>query len=311
MLELAQSDYQVLLDAAGVTVAPGRVSGLALWSSNPGGEPSNRFHRALRGQPMALRGAPGWAEAGDWLGDVTDALAGALDDAFVDRSKAVWWRPRGRARVWIGDDFLRLWITQAPMNAAHTIDCQTAAEARFEALFGLSAAEWAITAEWDAITPFLCAAMPRRLLTGIVEVLSARGLRVDAIAPDFVEYWNHYQDRFEVGDWFAVVGKKRLTLATVERKGRFVRSVQPRRVKMLPRPQPVTAMAARGTSSAPSSIDATTQLEQRWLQQLITLEARRLGGEMPTRVLLGGVRAGRAGPAHWTASSTRFEWLDV
>jgi len=70
-------------------------------------------------------------------------------------------------------------------------------------------------------------------------------------------------------------------------------------------------MAARGTSSAPSSIDATTQLEQRWLQQLITLEARRLGGEMPTRVLLGGVRAGWTGPANWTASSIRFEWLDV
>jgi hypothetical protein len=309
MREFGDRDCAMLVNAAGVTVTRGRGAGMRLLLPELAREPGQRFFRPLRAQSVAVHNGAGRGPTQDGLHAATEAVAGALDDAFVEPARAAWWRSAGRARVWIGDDFLRLWMTQAPENATQIIDCQTAAEARFEALFGSSATDWAIAAEWDAIAPFLCTAMPWRLLTAIRENLAGRGLRLDSIAPDFIEYYNYYQDRFELGDWFVVIGSKRVTLATLRRKGGLVRSVQLGSVKALARPQPNAAAPAGGLSSPPASIARYAPLDERWLQQSIALEARRFGVEMPRRVLLSGLSSGRTGPAHWTSSSTQFEWL--
>ena len=260
MRDPGHDHWRVVMDSAGVTVSHGSHS---------------TFFQALAPQPIEL------------------TLANALDQALAKQVDSSWWRPKNKVHLSIGDELLRLWMTPPPVNASMPHDCLVAAQERLESLFGLESSDWVITAQWSALEPFLCAAIPHGLVDSIHQACTDRKLRIMTMVPRFVEHWNRYQSAFETGDWFAAIGNERLTLATVQQSGRVIRSLQPGSVKVLSKP-------------LESQADA-----YQWLEQVVILEARRLGNVMPTRVLMCGAPLTASPQKSSTSRSIRFERLET
>jgi hypothetical protein len=130
------------------------------------------------------------------------------------------------AKIILSDIWVRRWMVVPPHNATSIADCQAAASARFQTLFGDAISGWHLAADWDARHPFLACAIPRPLLAALQQLANEHGLVLLEVAPHFVAAWNSWRKHFQAGTWFGVLHQKVLTFALVGQNGpEFVRDV--------------------------------------------------------------------------------------
>jgi hypothetical protein len=130
------------------------------------------------------------------------------------------------ARIIVSDVWVRRWMVVPPHNATSIADCQAAASARFQTLFGDAISGWHLAADWDARHPFLACAIPRPLLAALQQLANEHGLVLLEVVPHFVAAWNSWRKHFQAGTWFGVLHQKVLTFALVGQNGpEFVRDV--------------------------------------------------------------------------------------
>lgn len=175
---------------------------------------------------------------------------------------------RWPARVIVADELVRSWMVTPPKNAVSLADCQVAASARFQNLYGESLSGWQMTASWHAELPFLASALPEAVMTALQKLSEESRLVTIEVAPQSVFAWNHYQSRLQAGDWLGVLQQQRLTFMIADAHG-IVHS----REVLLPE-----------------------QLEATELPAILNREALRLNVEMPATLLLYGDI-----PARWAA----------
>lgn len=95
--------------------------------------------------------------------------------------------PRGAVlSVSVADALSRGWVTTPPAGLTDFQELRAVAEARFEAVFHTSPAEWRIEADWSAERPFVCSALPLSFLNALHAEAQAQGLRLHSIAPQWV-----------------------------------------------------------------------------------------------------------------------------
>ena len=138
------------------------------------------------------------------------ALGGLLDD---DKLATL------PARIVVADSWARFWMVVPPGNAASIADCESAAMARFMALFGDSPLEWEISADYDARQPYLACAIPRWLISTLKQISQERSLALLSVAPQFVVAWNAWCRKIGPDDWFGVMHENRMTYAVAGEKG--------------------------------------------------------------------------------------------
>jgi len=120
------------------------------------------------------------------------------------------------ARLLLAEPGSRLWMVVPPGNASQIADCQAAAAARFEALYGEPAAGWQIAADWHASRPFLAAALQRPLWAALQQVAADSGrVWVEAVPP-LVAAWNAGRRQLRDGTWLGVFQAEVLMLAAVQ-----------------------------------------------------------------------------------------------
>ncbi|HEU4851513.1 MAG TPA: hypothetical protein VFT37_05095 [Telluria sp.] len=112
----------------------------------------------------------------------------------------------------VADELVRMWQVSPPQGAARMADLQAAAALRFHGLYGQAPAEWAISASWDAVHPFLAAAMPRALVAALAQAADQQRMAVTGIEPHFVVAWNAWRSSLRAQAWFALVHGGVLTL---------------------------------------------------------------------------------------------------
>lgn len=201
-----------------------------------------RFGQALRigvsGSEVCLLRTSGWGAAAaapellaraELAQGAPAGLPAALAGVLADGGFAGW-----PVRVVLADDLLRLVQVTPPDGVARLADVQGAAALRFQSLYGESAAQWRMMADWDNRRPFFAAAVPRALLAALEEGAHAHRLALVAVVPHFIGAWNRWQDALKAGAWFGTVHDGLLTLGAVE-------AGQLRAVRALPLPQAVDA----------------------------------------------------------------------
>jgi hypothetical protein len=185
-----------------------------------------------------------------------------------------------RTRGWpltlvLADELVRLWQVTPPHNGARLADLHGAAALRFQALFGASAAEWQIQADWSATRPFLAAALPRPLLGSLLAAARARRCRVVEIVPQFVAALNQSRSERRPGAWFGLVHGGVLSIAAFEGK----------------------LLAAVRTAPIPPGADRD------WLEGHVAREALRVGLGRPERLQIRG-----PAPKSWASSAGRLKF---
>lgn len=186
------------------------------------------------------------------------------------------------ASIVLSDAWVRRWMVTPPRNATSLADCQAAASARFQVLFGEPMTDWQLAADWDARQPFLACATPRKLLSALQQVAHDRSLVLREIAPQFVVAWNSWRSNLRAGTWFGVLGQSVLTYAVLGRNG----------------PQATSEVA----------LPVDVMRDQRLVPEILAREALRLNVPMPFEMRLCGQI-----PAHWTTQkigNTTFVKLD-
>lgn len=111
-------------------------------------------------------------QAGDWA-----ALAAQLPPLV---------KPRARLAVTLADCWVRYFLLAPPEGVASLRDCRLLLGARFEALYGHSAADWVLQADWQAGRPMLACALPRALAQALAP------LRLARVQPDLLSVWNRH-----------------------------------------------------------------------------------------------------------------------
>ena len=193
-----------------------------------------------------------------------DALAPGLRALFAGAPV------KGRLlRVVLADELVRLWPVTPPPRATRMGDLEAAAALRFQHLFGASCLEWKISADWDAVDPFLAAAAPLALLDALAVAAREHGVHLVAISPHFVAAMNAWRRARRAGAWFGLVHGGVLTLAAYQ--GRQLAAL---------RSSPIPADADHG-----------------WLASHVAREALRIGIARPDHLQLSG-----AAPAAWACS---------
>ncbi|MDB5906613.1 MAG: hypothetical protein JWP34_727 [Massilia sp.] len=211
--------------------------------------------------------APG---AIDSASGVQEALAALLDGAH-----AGW-----PLTIVLADDLARLWQVVPPRESSRLGDLEAAAAMRFQTLYGEPAAAWEISAGWDAVRPFLAAALPRALLAALEQGAAVRQMPLLEIVPQFVAVLNRCGGALKPDTWFGVVHDGVLTLGAG------------------PEIAAVRAVAVPDGASAD------------WLSEHLVREALRLNLPAPDRLQLWGevpepwigfgcTRLGAAGQAGW------------
>jgi hypothetical protein len=153
---------------------------------------------------MADRPLPEWPGAA--LDELAAPIASALDAA-------------GGARLPVhatfGDDLVRYFIVTPPSNAARMQDLRTAADVRFQMLYGESTSAWQLVADWQASAPFLACAVPEAFHRALqAAVKTQRGCLVSAM-PNFVAAWNRLRRHLGADAWLATLASGVLTLGLV------------------------------------------------------------------------------------------------
>lgn len=196
------------------------------------------------------------------------AIALALRELLNGRELAGW-----PVSFVLADELTRLWQVTPPRHAARLSDIAAAAALRFQVLYGESAADWQMEADWDDSAPFFAAAVPRALLAVLRQAAAEHKLAAVEIVPHFVTSWNRWQRAVKPGAWFGQLHDKLLTLGVLAGAGRR-RSLHA--VRVLPVP--------------PGA-------DQYWLTQTLQREALLAGLDAPQLLQL----AGRVPPA-WSAA---------
>ena len=162
----------------------------------------------------------------------------------------------------MSDAWCRLFFTTPPSNTAHRSDCHAAVVLRFQSLYGESAADWVLRADWQVAAPFITVAMPRKLHDGLLNIASTFKLRVARIAPDCIAAWNRWSRAVAVGDWFAQMNGVQLTLMVLD---------GPRLHHIVQQP-----------------LDDAAQHDPDWLTRFVQREALRLNLSAPVRIACAG-----------------------
>lgn len=116
----------------------------------------------------------------------------------------------------LADGWARYFMVAPPKNVANMTDCRAAASMRFHQLYGESASDWQIHAEWDVNHPFLACALPNKLLTQIAQSAETQQLSLASITPFFIACWNRWCKNLQANAWFGVINAGFLTLAAIE-----------------------------------------------------------------------------------------------
>ena len=170
----------------------------------------------------------------------------------------------------IDDALVRLWQVSPPVNALRPADLEAAAALRFQALYGEAPVLWRIAAAYDAVHPFMAAAMPQALLAAVLDAAAAAQVTVVAICPRFIAAWNRHCRALAGDSWLAQVHDGVLTLGAGD-GGRLA----------LVRAAPVPPDAGHA-----------------WLATHVAREAARLNRPAPARLALCG-----AAPRAWTTGA--------
>lgn len=120
------------------------------------------------------------------------------------------------ACVVLADELVRLWHVTPPVQAARLADLEAAAALRFHTLYGETPAAWHVSADWNASTPFMAAAIPRALQAAIEAAAQRHGLTLTAVLPHFVAAWNRHARTLKNGAWFGVAQGGVLALGACE-----------------------------------------------------------------------------------------------
>lgn len=174
------------------------------------------------------------------------------------------------ARLVLADDWARHWIVTPPSNAGRLVDCQAAAAARFQALYGEPLSGWQLAADWHARQPFLASALPRALLAALHRTCAGHQLLLLEIVPQFVAAWNRWCHALQAGYWFGVLQGATLTLGAVS--------------------------AGRLCALRSLALPLSAEVNPGWLRQTVEREALRWMLAPPVGLQLCG-----ALPAAWTA----------
>ncbi|MDO8653456.1 MAG: hypothetical protein Q7R66_14815 [Undibacterium sp.] len=118
--------------------------------------------------------------------------------------------------VVIADDLTRLWQVTPPPGTTQMTDLQAATALRFQILFGEALADWTITADWNARTPFLAAALPCALLAVLEQQADEHQFSIVEIAPQFILAWNRWHIALQAGAWFALTHDQVFTLGITD-----------------------------------------------------------------------------------------------
>ncbi|CAB3771236.1 hypothetical protein LMG29739_05986 [Paraburkholderia solisilvae] len=164
-----------------------------------------------------------------------DELAAQIGDALDEAGGGAL-----PVHVTFGDDLVRYFIVTPPPNGTRFQDLRTAAEVRFQMLYGESAAAWQLVADWQAAAPFLACAVPQRLHTALHLAARARRNCLVSTVPNFVGAWNRWRRRVGGAAWLATLHDGALTLGVVEGPARRSRLAAVRTL-MLPEQAPPLA----------------------------------------------------------------------
>lgn len=115
----------------------------------------------------------------------------------------------------VADQWVRLFVVTPPRNARSLKDCEAAAAMRFQELYGDSARQWKIRANWQATQAFVACAMPASLFEVLLTTANAHRMTLTSVAPHFVAAWNRWFHRLDGKGWFGVAQENSLTLAVI------------------------------------------------------------------------------------------------
>jgi hypothetical protein len=197
-------------------------------------------------------------------------LAQALAALFGEFSPAGW-----PVSVVLSDELARMWQVSPPPAASRPVDLEAAAALRFQSLFGAPAQPWKIVADWDAVDPFLAAAVPQALLDRLRQVAAEQRFHLVGIAPQFVAALNQWRKLRRPGAWFGLVQAGVLTIAAYE------------------------GVQLAAVRTAPLPADAGRE----WLENLVAREALRVGLARPERLQVCG-----PAPASWGSTPGRLKF---
>ena len=203
-----------------------------------------------------------------------DALANGLR-ALLQEAGARGAQKGGAMSVVLADELVHLWQVPPPGGASRLGDLQAAAAFRFQSLFGASAHEWRISADWSATRPFLAAAVPAGLMTLLEGLAREHRFSLVEVVPQFVAAMNAWRRERRPGAWFGLVHGGVLSLAAYEGM----------------------ALAAVRTAVIPDGADRD------WLEAHVAREALRVGVGRPERLQLCG-----AAPGGWASSAGRLKF---
>ena len=125
---------------------------------------------AIGAHRITLDGKALAAPAGDW-----PSLAAELAQLLPART---------RLSVEVADYWVRYFLLDPPAGVNSLRDCRLLLPGRFEALYGHSAADWLLRADWQAGAPMLACALPRQLAQAL------EAFRPAQLVPALLGAWN-------------------------------------------------------------------------------------------------------------------------
>lgn len=126
-------------------------------------------------------------------GELLVALDGAPVEALA-RFDGAATRGAGRLKVVLGDGVLRYLALRWPDKVVRAAERRAWLLHRFQTVHGVAEPDWMLVSDRDAVgATALACAVPRALVDGLRAFAAARGLRLIAIAGDFVDAYNAVQ----------------------------------------------------------------------------------------------------------------------
>jgi hypothetical protein len=170
-----------------------------------------------------------------------------------------------------GDDLVRYFIVTPPPNGTRVQDLRTAAEVRFQMLYGESSAAWHLVADWHAATPFLACAVSLRVHTALQLAARARRSCLVSTAPNFIGAWNRWRRRVTGDAWLATLHDGALTLGVIGGAGRRSRLAAVRTLTLIEEAPPLAWLHEQLVRTAlldnvqtPKVLHMYGQLPQTW-----------------------------------------------
>lgn len=120
-----------------------------------------------------------------------------------------------RVSVILADELVRLFMVTPPGNATRLQDYRSAADMRFQSLYGEALSDWRIEADWDTEQPFLACATPDFLLGAVRQVANEQHLTCIEIVPRTISAWNQWRNALIDGAWFGVAHGNQLTIGVI------------------------------------------------------------------------------------------------